>query len=694
MFYFGAIKEQVRTDVNLLHARQYAKQVRQWAPQFAIDYVLEKVPIIQWLPHYHPRWIVNDIIAGITIGVLLVPQSLAYAKVANIPGQYGLISSWIPTALYAIMGTSKGRYLNLLTQSYQSYTPYRETRQAHKAILDLTAGPTAIMALLTGEIVSDFVKEGYSDHAVATAVAFFVGIYSLAIGLFKFGFVLDFIPLPVLTGYVSAAALTIVIQQVPTTFGETSTATAVGTVIRQFFQGLPDTQWQAFLVGWLGILFLVAFQWIGKRWGNKHKAIWYFSIARIAIVLVLFTGISYGVNKGLETPAFPISKTTGSGIKAPVVPELDLLRKVAGKAAVVWLAAALEHLAIGKSFGRRHNYVIDQSQELTYIGVANFLGSFFSVMPITGGFSRTAVNSESGVKSPLSGLITAACVLVSIYKLAGAFYWIPKATLSAIIITAVWPIIIGPKTFLRYWQISFIDFVASQLSFWVTLFVSVEVGIATAVAFSVVYLLLQTAFSRATLVTDENLPLYSSTKEQDVSRIPEDVVVFKLHNAIIFPNAYRLKTQILDTIEARHVKPTKVLDVAAADRLWNEPAQKGLDKLRSGRAATTPPPSSASLRALILDVTNLQNLDITGLQMLVDLKAELQEFGVGQVCLDFVGVHGKVKERFERANWHLQEVQEEIGSGAKAIRDGGDMVFDILQVALAAGGSGPRSASS
>jgi sodium-independent sulfate anion transporter 11 len=119
---------------------------------------------------------------------------------------------------------------------------------------------------------------------------------------------------------------------------------------------------------------------------------------------------------------FAISKTTGSGIKAPTVPDTTLAAKVAGRSIAVFVAAALEHLAIGKSFGRRHKYTIDESQEILFIGVSNFVGSFFSAMPVIGGFSRTAVNSESGVKSPLSGIITTACVLVSIYKLTDVFY--------------------------------------------------------------------------------------------------------------------------------------------------------------------------------------------------------------------------------------------------------------------------------
>ena len=181
-----------------------------------------------------------------------------------------------------------------------------------------------------------------------------------------------------------------------------------------------------------------------------------------------------------------ISKVTGTGILPPKAPDTDLLTKVAGRSIAVFLAAALEHLAIGKAFGRHHGYVIDQDQELNFIGLVNLFGSFFSCMPITGGFSRTAVNSESGVKSPLSGLATTACVLVSIYKLSDAFYWIPSATLSAVIVAAVWQIVLPARVFWAYWKVSFADFFGSMVTFWITLFVSVEIGIACGVGYSLV----------------------------------------------------------------------------------------------------------------------------------------------------------------------------------------------------------------
>jgi solute carrier family 26 (sodium-independent sulfate anion transporter), member 11 len=218
---------------------------------------------------------------GITIGVLLVPQSLSYATVANIPATHGLVSSWLPTLFYAIMGTSK----------------------------DVTAGPTAIMGLLTGDIMKDLTAEGYTVIAVATAAAFWTGIYSLILGLFRLGFLLDFIPLPVLSGYVSGAVITIILQQLKALFGESKTGNDTAGVIRYFFQELPTTNWRAFLIGFSGTVMLIAMQELGRRLGKRYKAVWYLAMARNALALAIFTLVSWAVNKDRsKNPLFDVVK--------------------------------------------------------------------------------------------------------------------------------------------------------------------------------------------------------------------------------------------------------------------------------------------------------------------------------------------------------------------------------------------------
>lgn len=588
---------------------------------------------------------------------------------AEIPARYGLISSWLPTLFYTIMGTSK----------------------------DVTAGPTAIMGLLTGQIVTDLVAKGYDAGAIASAAAFWVGVYSLILGLLRLGFLLDFIPLPVLSGYVSGAAITIVLQQLKGLFGEGKSADDTAGVIRVFFQRLPNTNWRAFLIGLSGIILLLGLQYVGRKWGKSHRSFWYLSIARNALALIIFTLISWGVNKSRpDDPLFGISQVTGAGIIPPRKPDSNLLLKVAGRSVAVFIAAALEHLAIGKAFGRRHGYVIEQDQELNYIGLVNLFGSFFSCMPVTGGFSRTAVNSESGVKSPLSGLATTACVLVSIYKLTDAFYWIPSATLSAIIVVAVWQIIIPFQVFWHYWKTSFADFVGSMVAFWVTLFVDVEIGIAAAVGYSLVYILLHLAFTQVTMVTKENLSeLYpscsssSSTNPSTALTLPEDTMVFMLRDSILYPNAARTARQITDYIysysSGAHEKPSTTMDGPqhntqgkSADRLWNDTKLRHIRNLRKEAGTSNSEESFLPIvRTVIIDMTRVTHVDTTGMQALADIRSALKDWACADAELTFVGLNDRVKERFQRA-----ESCFDASSSEGEARDGGYIVFDALQTAL------------
>lgn len=180
---------------------------------------------------------------------------------------------------------------------------------------------------------------------------------------------------------------------------------------------------------------------VGKKWGKKHFAIKYFSSSRAIVVLVIFTLISYLVNKDRDendTLLWSISKVNTKGIIAPKAHDTGLISKVATRAIAPLVASTLEHLAVGKAFGRRNGYAIDQSQELNYLGVTNLVNSFFGSMPVGGAMSRTAVNSECHVRSPLNGIVTSAWILLTIYVFSPALYWLPKATLSAIIVSHIY----------------------------------------------------------------------------------------------------------------------------------------------------------------------------------------------------------------------------------------------------------------
>ncbi|KAJ4309386.1 hypothetical protein N0V94_008959 [Neodidymelliopsis sp. IMI 364377] len=638
----GRISHALSTDITINRTIRYSGKAARAAPSVAAQYLVERVPVVHWLPRYNPRWLLNDTLAGITVGVLLIPQSLAYAKIATIPGEFGLMSSWLPNFLVFIMGTSK----------------------------DLSTGPTSLMGLLTAEIVADVVHEGYSAQAIASAVAMSVGIYSLAIGLLKLGFLLEFISVPVLSGFISAAAIVIMLGQIPSLFGIT-VRSGTANIIHDIFAMIPQWDGATCGIGLGGIIILVLMQKMGQRWGKKSKAVWLLALGRSAVVLILFTGISYAVNKDrVKDPVWALSKVKSNGIETPKMPDGELIKKVFPRSIAPFIAAALEHLAIAKAFGRKNNYVTDAAQELVYLGTTNFFNSFFSSMSVGGAMSRTAVNSDSGVKSPAYGVIAGGVVILSIFKLSPALYWIPKATLAAIIVTAVWHIVIPPKVFYGYWKTSLVDFIASMLAFWLTLFVSSEVGIGTAVGFSICYHLLFMAFHRVRRIT--NLDATNSTSS---TLIPLDTQVFRIHQSMLFFNAYHIKSQCLDAIQT-HSSGQVVTAEAAKDRNWSVAGDKRAARLRTKAEIVDEP---VQIRIVILDLTAMHNIDTTGLTALKDLKADLEKFGGKNTQLRLVGLNERVRLRFARFGWAVKDAGEIEGNEERKKTTG---IYSTVDAAL------------
>ncbi|KAF9155356.1 hypothetical protein BG015_010114 [Linnemannia schmuckeri] len=619
--------------------RDFGRDVGSWFKAFPSNfprYVTERLPIIKWLPRYQRGWAVRDIIAGVTVGLIVVPQGMSYAKVAGLPVQHGLYSAYIGAIFYCFMGTSK----------------------------DLTIGPTAVISLVTGELVADLAGK-MTPPEVAAMSCLIVGVFTMLLGVLRLGIILDFFPTTVLVGYTTGAAVTIIIQQIPKWLGVSgiNNRAPVYTIIITMFQAINSLSWLDLVFGLVSMFILVSIGLAVDRWGRGRFSIQLIKISRFFFVTVLATALSYAVNKnpahdakGQPIYRLSILKTVPSGLPPPAAGTLpaDLVSEVAPKLAAIALATILEHIAIGKAFARRNRYQIDSNQELLALGLANVTASFFGAYAVTGSFSRSAVKFQCGVKTPFAGFITGALVLLAIFFLTPLFFYIPDAALSAVIMVAVATLVSPPSVFYQFFKINLWDFLSSQVALWVTIFVSVETGIAAGVGFSLVVLLFRVArpnFHVLRQLKDRPDVFIDASVDRTLDTVPapHGILVFRIEESTTFPNTEVFKTWVVDETYKYTRFGGKVK--SATERQWSDDLEihiRGLRKIAHGAESNITDDDLPRLRAVVLDFSAVNNIDSTGLQGLFDLREILKDYaGVVDYPnyffeLHFVGIQANV----------------------------------------------------
>lgn len=450
------------------------------------NYLISLFPIAQWILHYNIKWLYGDLVAGITVGVVLVPQSMSYAQLAGLPAQYGLYSSFVGVFIYSFFATSK----------------------------DVSIGPVAVMSMQVGKVIAKVQAEfgnEFSAPEIATFLSLICGGISAAIGLLRLGFIVEFISMPAVMGFMSGSAFNIIVGQVPGLMGygsKVNTRVAAYKVVINTLKALPLTNVNAaFGLVPLFILYVWKFScgYLSRRYPRRKMWFFYFEQLRNAIVIVVATAIAWGiVHPQLKSFKGPINKfkptiqTIGvvpSGLKDVGVMKIPngILSAMASEIPVSTIILLLEHIAISKSFGRINDYKVVPDQELIAIGVNNLIGTFFNAYPATGSFSRSALKAKCGVRTPLAGIFTGGVVLLALYCLTSSFYYIPKATLSAIIIHAVSDLITSYKVTWNLWEVNPVDCGIFLISVIITIFASIEDGIYFAIAASAAVLLFRIA---------------------------------------------------------------------------------------------------------------------------------------------------------------------------------------------------------
>ncbi|VCX39545.1 unnamed protein product, partial [Gulo gulo] len=436
--------------------------------------VQRRLPILAWLPNYSLQWLKMDLVAGLSVGLTVVPQALAYAEVAGLPPQYGLYSAFMGCFVYFFLGTSR----------------------------DVTLGPTAIMSLL----VSFYT---FHEPAYAVLLAFLSGCIQLAMGFLHLGFLLDFISYPVIKGFTSAATVTIGFGQIKNLLGLQDIPRQFFLQVYQTFRKVGEIRVGDAVLGLVCVLLLLVLKLMrdhvppvhpemppGVR--LSHGLVWTATTARNALVVAFAALVAYSFEvtgyqpfvltghtaEGLPPVRIPpFSMTTANG----TVSFTEMVQDMGAGLAVVPLMGLLESIAVAKSFASQGGYRVDSNQELLAIGLTNVLGSLVSSYPVTGSFGRTAVNAQSGVCTPAGGLVTGVLVLLSLDYLTSLFYYIPKSALAAVIIMAVAPLF-DTRVFGTLWRVKRLDLLPLCVTF-LLCFWEVQYGILAGTLVSVLILL-------------------------------------------------------------------------------------------------------------------------------------------------------------------------------------------------------------
>ncbi|KAF8559502.1 sulfate permease [Imleria badia] len=622
--------------VPVISTTAYVKARVKNPKQSIIGYFVSLFPIFGWITRYNVGWLTGDLIAGLTVGIVVVPQGMSYAQLATLPPQYGLYSSFVGVLTYCFFATSK----------------------------DVSIGPVAVMSLTTAQIIAavDSKFPGkWQGPEIATTVAFISGFIVLAIGLLRIGWLVEFIPAPAVSGFMTGSAINIVSGQVPGLMGISGFNTRAATyeVIINTLRGLPRTTLDA-AWGLTGLLALYAIRIIctkiQRRFPRSGRIFFFVMVARNAFVILVLTIAAWLYCRHRKTASgYPIKilQKVPRGFQnvGLVTIDSELVGALAPQLPVATIILLLEHIAIAKSFGRVNNYKINPNQELVAIGVANTIGSVFHAYPATGSFSRSALQSKSGVRTPASGIAAAIVVIVALYGLTSAFFWIPTAGLSAVIIHAVADLVASPAQVYTYWRVSPLEFLIWLAAVLVTVFSTIEDGIYTSIAASLALLLLRVAHPRGyflgkvTLTDPRNdgdtrqvfLPLRPdgvTNPEVKVELPAPGILIYRFEESYLYPNCSIINSTIVDYVKDNMRRGIDVGTIRLQDRPWNDPGPAA----GGAEAAQATNIAKPRLRAIILDFSGVSHIDTTAVQALIDTRNEVERWTDAPVEFHFASI--------------------------------------------------------
>ncbi|XP_042408353.1 probable sulfate transporter 3.3 [Zingiber officinale] len=545
-------------------------------------------PVLDWLPYYNLSFFKSDLIAGLTIASLAIPQGISYAKLANLPPIIGLYTSFVPPLVYSVLGSSR----------------------------DLAVGPVSIASLIMGAMLRQAVNPNTDPNLflqLAFTATLFAGVFQASLGILRLGFIIDFLSKATLVGFMAGAAIIVSLQQLKNLLGivHFTKEMSVVPVMASVFHNVNEWSWQTVAMGIAFLGFLLVARYVGMK---RPKLFWLSVGSPLASVIIstLIVFLVKAQNHGIS-----IIGNLKCGLNSPswnkLVFDKAYLSVVIKTGLTTGIISLTEGIASGRTFAALRGYQVDGNKEMMAIGLMNVVGSCTSCYVSTGAFSRSAVNHNAGCKTAMSNIVMALTVMITLLFLMPLFAYTPNVVLASIIIAAVIGLVDVPTAF-QIWKLDKVDFVVCLSSFLGVIFISVQEGLAIAVGLSIFRILLQT--TRPKIVELGNIlgtNIYRDIHQYRDAKGVAGFLILAIEAPINFSNTTYLKERMTRWIEEEKSMNEKELD----------------------------------LQYVILDLSGVPTVDTSGISFLIDLKKTASKFDLELI---FINPLGEVMEKLQRAN--------------------------------------------
>ena len=512
------------------------------------------LPILEWAPAYGRDQATSDLVAAVIVTVMLIPQSLAYALLAGLPAQVGLYASILPLVIYAVFGTSR----------------------------TLAVGPVAVASLMTATALSPIAEAGSSAYiAGAVLLAVMSGVMLTLMGVFRLGFLANFLSHPVISGFITASGLVIAASQLKHILGVQASGHNLIEIVHSIMGAVGETNVYTLAIGVAAWAFLLLSRKRAKPFfkalGAKPRLAEILAKTAPILAVVVTTLVAWVFN--LDEKGVRLVGEVPSGLPAFTLPPLDtgLWSQLAVSALLISVVGFVESVSVGQTLAAKRRQRIDPDQELIGLGTANLGAGFSGGMPVTGGFSRSVVNFDAGAETPAAGAYTAVGIALATLFLTPAIAYLPQATLAATIIVAVTTLIDLPALG-RTFRYSRTDFGAMLATIVLTLGHSVEAGIIAGVALSIGLFLYRTSRPHSAVVGRvPGTEHFRNVLRHDVELCPK-VTFLRVDESLYFANARFLEETVMDLVSEERELTDLVL-VCPAVNLIDASALESLEAI-------------------------------------------------------------------------------------------------------------------